>query len=134
MLAGCVDSAGPLRAAGWPVFGSRLPVHLYPRADGPACSAYVDTFRCGGAQCAVPGRPTPDIAALTLARYGGDDLLVLARSSRPDATRANVCTRNASSRCSITGRDAPIAVEATAARPDRKGHWRSASTGADASA
>jgi hypothetical protein len=150
-LSGCVDSAAPLLTSTQPMLGPRLRVHVYTLSDGPASGADVATFRWDGAQYAVVGRPTLDIAGLTLAPYRGDDLIVQSRSARPqvkgieyavahklangvylvsgideqdadEATRAKFCTKTGSSSCAIADRDALMAfVDSTAARPNRKG-------------
>ena len=150
-LGGCVDSAVPLLSGTQPLLGPRLRVHVYTLSEGPASGPDVGTFRWDGTQYAVVGRPTLDIAAFTLAPYRGDDLIVQARSSRrqvkdieyavarkqaagvyllggvdeenaDDATRARFCIRTASSSCEIADRAALMAfVDATAARPNRKG-------------
>jgi hypothetical protein len=149
-LAGCVDSAAPLLTGTKPLLGPRVRVHIYTLSDGPASGPDVGTFRWDGAQYAVVGRPTLDIAAFTVAPYQSDDLIVQARSSRrqvrgveyavahkqaagvyrlagldeadaDDATRARFCARTPASSCQIADRDALMAFAAAAARPDRKG-------------
>ena len=150
-LAGCVDSADSLLTGTQPVLGPRLRVHVYTLSDGPASGPDIATFRWDGAQYAVVGQPTLDVAAFTLAPYRGDDLIVQSRSSRPqvkgieyavahreangvylvsgideqdadEATRAKFCTKTASSSCEIADRDALMAfVDSTAGRPNRKG-------------
>jgi hypothetical protein len=150
-LAGCVDSADPLLTGTQPVLGPRLRVHVYTLSEGPASAPDIAAFRWDGAQYAVVGQPTLDIAAFTLAPYRGDDLIVQSRSARPQvkgieyalarrqangvylvsgideqdadaATRAKFCTKSASSSCEIADRDALMAfVDSTAGRPERKG-------------
>jgi hypothetical protein len=150
VLGGCVDSAAPLLSGTQPLLGPRLRVHVYTLSDGPASGPDVATFRWDGGQYAVVGRPTLDIAAVTVAPYRGDDLIVQARSSRrqvrgieyavarkqapgvyllagldesdaDDATRAKFCTKTAASSCQIADRDALMAFAAAADRQDRKG-------------
>ena len=150
-LGGCVDSATPLLTETQPVLGSHLRVHVYTLSDGPAAGPDIGTFRWDGAQYAVVGRPTLDIAAFTLAPYRGDDLIVQSRSSRPqvkgieyavahkqangvyhlsgvdeqdadEATQTKFCVKTASSSCRIADRDALMAfADSTAARPNFKG-------------
>ncbi|HUI94708.1 MAG TPA: hypothetical protein VLX44_03055 [Xanthobacteraceae bacterium] len=149
-LGGCVDSAAPLLTGTQPLLGPRLRVHVYTLSDGGASGPDVGTFRWDGAQYAVVGRPTFDIAAFTVAPYRDEDLMVQARSSRrqvkgieyavahkqaagvyllagldeadaDQATRAKFCTKAASSSCRIADRDALMAFAAAAARADRKG-------------
>jgi len=150
-LAGCVDSADPLLTGTQPVLGPRLRVHVYTLSDEPASGPDIATFRWDGAQYAVVGQPTLDVAAFTLAPYRSGDLIVQSRSSRPqvkgieyavahrehngvylvsgideqdadEATRAKFCTKTASSSCEIADHDALMAfVDSTAGRPNRKG-------------
>jgi hypothetical protein len=150
-LAGCVDSAAPLLGGAQPVLGPTVRIHGYSLSDGRASGPEVGNFRWDGARYRVVGRPTFDVAAFTAVPFGGNDLIVQTRSSRPQvkaieyalarkladgayllaaideadadaATRSKLCVKSAGSSCRIESSEALLAfARATAAKPDLKG-------------
>jgi len=150
-LAGCVDSVAPLLGGAQPTLGPTVRIHGYSLTDGHASGPEVGNFRWDGAQYRVVGRPTFDVAIFAAVPFGGNDLIVQSRSSRPqvkrieyalarklaegvyllaaideadadEATRAKFCVKSAGSSCRIESSEALLAfARATAARPDQKG-------------
>lgn len=150
LLAGCVDSATPLLDGVKPAFGAAVRMHVYSRRDGRASGPDAGTFRWDGTQYRVVGRPTFDVASFTAVAVEGEDLIIQAKSSRPqikgieyavahkiadgiylvsvideadadDAARAN-CAKGGTDTCRIATRDALLTfARASAAKAEQKG-------------
>jgi hypothetical protein len=151
LLAGCVDSAAPLLEGAKPAFGPTVRMHVYTRRDGRASGPEAGVFRWDGTQYRVVGRPTFDVASFTAVPFAGDDLIIQAKSSRPQikgveyavahkafdgvylvsvideedadpAARANFCAKGGSDTCRIATREALLAfARASAAKAEQKG-------------
>jgi hypothetical protein len=150
LLTGCIDSATPLLDGAKPVLGTTVRMHVYTRRDGRASGPDVGAFRWDGEQYRVVGRPTFDVASFTAVPFGGDDLIIQAKSSRrqikgieyavahktidgvylvsvideddaDDAARAN-CAKGGTDSCRVATRDALLAfARASAAKVEQKG-------------
>lgn len=148
MLAGCIDSSGPLIGDGEPLIGQNPHLRFYTLRDGTAREPSAESFRWRDGRYVPAGGTAKDIGPFTLHAFAGADLLVQSlRTGKPveygiarkladgtyllvavdetdadQATRDKFCDTGNGHACRVTTREAVQAfARATAARPHNGG-------------
>jgi hypothetical protein len=76
MLAGCIDSSGPILAESQPVFGPRLKLQLYSMRKGYANDPEQATFAWNGKLYAHAGGGLRDVSAFSVHPFEGGDYII----------------------------------------------------------
>jgi hypothetical protein len=148
MLAGCIDSSGPLLGDGEPLIGQKPHLRFYTLRDGTVREPSAGTFRWRDGRYVPAGGSAKDIGPFTLHAFAGADLLVQSlRTGKPveygiarkladgtylvvavdetdadQATRDKFCDTGNGHGCRVTTREAVLAfARATAAKPHGSG-------------
>jgi hypothetical protein len=148
MLAGCIDSSGPLLGDGEPLIGQKPHLRFYTLRDGTVREPNAGTFRWRDGRYVPAGGSAKDIGPFTLHAIAGADLLVqslrtgqaveygVARkladgtylvvpvdeTDADQATRDKFCDTANGHGCRVTTREAVLAfARATAAKPHASG-------------
>src|ERR1700730_16661579 len=84
MLAGCIDSSGPLFGDGEPLIGQKPHLRFYTLRDGAAREPSAETVRSSDGRYVPAGGTAKDIGPFTLHAFAGADLLVQSlRTGKP---------------------------------------------------
>ena len=150
LLAGCVDSSGPILPDSQAVFGQRLKLQLYSVRNGYAHDPERATYTWNGALYAKAGGGTHDVAAFSAHAFEGGDYLIQSvpankaqkteyallrrlaegaylviavdEADADEATRAAFCKHDGGAACRIATREQLFAfARATAARRKTNG-------------
>ena len=148
LLAGCIDSAGPILTDAKPLLGERPRLQLYALHDGTAHQLIAGTFAWRGTRYVSVKGNAKDIGDFTVHVFEGADLIVQSsRSGRPaeyalarkiadgtylvavidekdadESTRGQFCSKEAGFACRVATREAVLAfARATAAKPHATG-------------
>jgi hypothetical protein len=147
-LAGCISSTAPILTDGQPLLGEHPRLQFYTLRDGAAREPATETFRFTDGRYVPTVGTRKDIGPFTLHAFEGGDLI--AQSIRPghpveyaiarkladgtyllfvidetdadQAMRAQYCSKDPGSACSVTTREAVLAfAHATATKPHASG-------------
>ncbi len=150
LLAGCVESSGPILSDPKKMFGDRVQLQLYALRDGEVSSPQAVSFQWNGALYVRNGGGLREMSAFSVHAFEADDLIVetvsvkrpriteyaLARKLRDgvyflvaideadadELTRKDYCKKTGGVACLIETRDQLLAfARATAALPHNRG-------------
>ncbi len=76
LLAGCIDSTGPILTDAQPVLGPRLKLQLYSLREGFARDPEKATYTWNGARYVKAGGGTHDVGAFTVHPFEGGDFIL----------------------------------------------------------